>query len=809
MDKHGKPNKNSKNAKQNRKPKRDRNNRHDTDTGSKQDKSAQYEKALRKLLASPEYKPMRSRDMAYLLNIPHKQFYDFRGVLEDLKEEGLVVRGTDARFRRPDQEEKLLVGTVDIAMAGHAFLLPEDPDEPDVFIPPDRLLDAFDGDKVQVRVVEPFAGGRGGRNGRGDRRTSGEVVAVVERARTRLVATMLKNGKAVVEDPRNRYEFAIHLSPDASAKSASQAAKSARLRRNAAKAGKLVTAASVRLKVGEGATLPPTGTKVLIEVTSWPLDPKGPQAEVVEVLGPSGDPDTETAAILAENDAPGPFPDDLLHEARRLVRDLPPEEVIGRLDVRGEICCTIDPQDARDFDDALGIKQNPDGSLIVDVHIADVAHYVTPGSLLDEEARDRSTSIYLPERVIPMLPEEISNDICSLRPQEDRPAKTVRLHYHPDGDRIGYSIHRSIIRSRRRFTYEEVRDLISQPELAAAFDDQELLERVKLLHGLAMNLRQRRLDGGAIELNLAEHRVVIDGDGKAVAMEKVEHDFSHQLVEEFMLAANRALAEWAAANGLPALHRMHPPPKEERVEELAEYLTASGYKFKPPFQRRKLMEVIKKAAGKPEEHAINLMILKSFQQATYGPDPDVGHFALNFSKYMHFTSPIRRYPDLYLHQMLDRAFANGAAKANKLPKKLRKLVRVDADNLEQLGYHTSSRERRAMRIEEEVKDFRRLELLSRAKDREFDAVVTGIKRFGIFVEIVGYFVESMIPKVALAKKGFSTREELPPQVAGKKKLERQSMAGDPGFHIGQLVRVRVRQVDLAARQCELDFLGLA
>lgn len=764
-------------------------------------KNDQYKKALLGLFADKRYRPMRSREMAHLLDIPKKEFHDFRGVLEELRQREQIIRGKDARWRLPAQEKEV-VGDIDIAMAGHAFVIPVDPEEQDVFVPPDSLLDAFDGDTVRVMVTEAER--------RGERRLSGRVVEVVKRARTRIVARMIPRSRAVIEDPRNHYEFNIELSPDTPAKSASQAAKSQRRRRNAERAGLEPTKASVRLTVGDDHELPQPGQKVLLEVLTWPLDPEGPRAVIIEVLGPSGDPDTETAAILAENNAPGPFPPDVIRDARRLERELTPEELAGRLDCTEELCCTIDPTDARDFDDALGIREDADGNLVVDVHIADVARYVVPKSDLDKKARDRSTSIYLPERVIPMLPEEISNDICSLRPLEVRPAKTVRLKYTPEGERIGYSIHRSVIRSRHRFTYGEVRDLVEHPALAEQFPDQELLQCVMRLYGLAMKLRERRLSGGAIELNLSEFRVVIDADGQAVAMEKVEHDFSHQLVEEFMLAANRAVAEWAASNGLPALHRQHPAPKEERVEELAEYLNASGYTFKPPLQRKKLMKVIEKAAGKPEEHAINLMILKSFQQAVYGPEADVGHFALNFAKYMHFTSPIRRYPDLFLHQMLDRAFELGAAKANKLPKKLRKLVQVQSDdNLETLGHHCSSRERRAMRIEEAVKDFRRLELLSKATDRDFEAVVTGVKKFGIFVEISGYFVESMIPKIALAKKGYSTREELPPPAAGsKKKTARPKMAGDPGFHIGQVVRVRVRKVDLAARQCDLDFLGV-
>lgn len=764
------------------------------------DSQEKYRLDLRALFGDPGYRPMRSRDMAYLLGVPKHEFRAFRGVLEELREDGLAVRGRDSKWRVAGRE-KILAGVIDIAMAGHGFLLPDDPDEPDVHIAGDSMLDAFDGDRVSVRVVDA---------GRGGRRLSGVVMEVLGRARTRIVANMLATGKAETEDPRNHFQFDIVFSPETPVKTASQSAKSQRRRRNAAKTG-VVIPASPRLSVGDAGggapPLPRAGTKVLIDVLAWPNDPGGAKAQIVEVLGPSGDPDTETAAILAENGAPGPFPESVLAETRRLARDLSPEEGKRRFDLTGDLCCTIDPGDARDFDDALGIRGDGDGGFVADVHIADVAHYVVPGSALDAEARDRSTSIYLPERVIPMLPEELSNDVCSLRPDEERPAKTVRIRFDADGKRLNYSIHRSVIRSRRRFTYEEATALVSDPEAGAAFPDRELRDCLVNLHALAMKLRARRLAAGSIELNLEEFRVVIDADGRATTLEKVESDSSHQLVEEFMLAANQAVAEWCVDNGLPVLHRQHPPPKEERVEELAEFLTASGYPFTPPFRRKKLMDVVARVRGRPEEHAVNLMILKSFQQAVYGPDPAIGHFALDFPRYLHFTSPIRRYPDLHLHQMLDLAFAAGSDKAHKLPKKLQKAV-LPKENLEQLGIHASGRERRAMRIENEVKDFRRLELLSKTRVREFDAVVTGIKKFGIFVEVCGYLVESMIPRAELLRKGFSSREEPPPHLAARGgKAKRRRMTGDPGFYIGQVVRVRVKTVDLAARLCGLEFLG--
>jgi ribonuclease R len=763
--------------------------------------------------------------MARDLGIAPEDFHDFRQVLEYLRQDGLVIRGKDARWHlagkapRPrtvtkkprwhmpakerrleldddvDVGDKILEGTIDITLSGNAFLLPDNPTDPDVFLSPDAILDAFDGDRVRVVVKTD------------SRRPYGLVKAVLARANPRVVARILPSGKAVTEDPRNHYEFNLVPSPDAPTRSASQAAKSQRRRRIAGEGSR---GDSGRYSTPGGIVEPPpAGQKVLMEVVSWPASPEGPRARIVEILGPAGDPDTETASILAGYNAPGPFPPEVLQAARTLARSGKVDLTTGRLDLTGAVTLTIDPVDARDFDDALSISPGKNGVMIVDVHIADVSHYVQPGTPLDLEARERATSIYLPERVLPMLPEELSNDVCSLRPGEVRPVKTVRLHFDAKGNRTSYSIHRSLIRSRHRFTYEEVRDLLNQPSLGRDFPDPEVWESLQALHELASRIREKRLAHDTVELNLAEYRVVIDAHGLAQGLEAVEHDFSHQLVEEFMLAANRAVAEWAAANGLPVLHRQHPSPKEDRLAELSEYLTASGYVFKPPFNRHKLVKVVAAARGTPEEHAINLMILKSFQQAVYGPDPDIGHFALVFSKYLHFTSPIRRYPDLHLHQMLDRAFTE--AGSERLPKRLSHLVQAGED-LAKLGQHTSARERRAMRIEEEVKEFRRLELLSRATNRDYQAVVTGVKKFGVFVEVAGFFVESLLPRVDLARHGFSTRLELPPLAVkdGKKpKKERRVFAGDPGFHIGQTVRVRVKKIDLSSRRLELDFLGLA
>ncbi len=724
--------------------------------------SDDLETRILETLGQTDYNPRRSKELSRDLGVSKKAYRTFRDILKRLEREGKLVRQRGGRWALADPS-RTVVGRVQIASAGYGFLIPDDPSRDDVFLPEQYLGSALQGDRVKVSVEQ--------RRGK-DIRHFGRVLEVIERGQPRIVALIEKDGTARPEDPKNPYAFAL---------------------------------------TSDSAAVEPD-RKVLLEITRWPGETDEPEGRVLEDLGPAGEPDTETAAILASYDAPGPFPEPVKREVANLARAASPSTGDERLDLADAVTVTIDPEDARDFDDALSLEAKPDGRLVLGVHIADVSWFVKPDTRLDEEARDRATSIYLPERVIPMLPEELSNDLCSLRPDEAHLTKSVFLHYDGDGKRTNYTIHRSRIRSQRRFTYEEVAHLLApEDEKRAPTPDEEslrgreapaVLEALQGLHRLSRQLRKDRLGSGALELHLPEFRLILDEEGHAEGLEEVPHDYSHQLVEEFMLAANVALAEWCAANGVPALHRIHEPPDEEQFEELAEFLTACGYPFKRPYKRERLKAILEQARGRPEEHAINLAILRSFKQAVYGPQHDIGHFALDFAHYMHFTSPIRRYPDLHLHQMLDRSFSDGA---HKLPKRLRQPPRVSHNVLDQLGSHASQRERRAMKIEEGVKDFRRLEFLSRQEQREFKAVVTGIRKFGIFVEIEDYFVEGMIPRWMLARAGFAAREEAPGTPG--KPTRRQAKAR-PGFHLGQEVEVRITKIDLAARLCEMEFLGV-
>lgn len=703
----------------------------------------EIQKLILDFMSKDNYEPCRTKEMARKLGISKDQQADFRRAIRDLKHKRKVHRIRGSRWGMVARE-KCITGKISITRSGCGFLLPDDPAREDIYIGENNLGAALNGDRVEVIVDSPKGSGY---------RSFGTVVGIVERASPRFVAIITPDLKAQADDPKNPFTYDIEDAPDG-------------LKRD---------------------------IKVIMETTNFPGEGQDPSGKVIEILGPAGAADTETAAILEGFKAPGEFPEEVKEEVRNIAASHPMEDRTGRLDMTDLITVTIDPETARDFDDALSIEEKEDGSLIVGVHIADVAHFVKSESKLDDEACDRSTSIYLPGRVIPMLPEELSNDLCSLRPQEERFVKTVFIEYSPDGERKGFHIHRGVIKSRRRMTYPEVKNLLSDEKLAEEFEDKELLKRLELLNSLAHTLRERRMNKGSIELNMPEYVILLTEEGDVEGMELVEHDFSHRLVEDFMLAANICVAEWCHENGMPVLHRVHDAPDEEATEELADFLNASGYIFKKPFKRERLQDVIDKAFEKPEQHAINLAILKSFKQAVYAPDSDIGHFALNFPHYMHFTSPIRRFPDLFLHQTLDRAFSKTG---DKLPKKLHKAL-SPVCSLEKLGEHCSGMERRAMKIEEAVKDFRRLELLNKTEEKEFSAVVTGVRKFGVFVEIENYFVEGMLPRWMVEKLGYTTREKIPGRNTG---------LASKGFHLGQKVIVGIKKIDLSARVCEMELL---
>ncbi|MFM8892709.1 MAG: ribonuclease R family protein [Planctomycetia bacterium] len=474
--------------------------------------------------------------------------------------------------------------------------------------PATATLDAATGDTVRVRLSRSRDAGRPG--------PAGEVVEVVARRTTRFVGSYF------------------------------EAAGGAWVRIDGTQFARPVAVGDPGAKGVHG------DDKVVVEMVRFPTHLRDGEGVVVEVLGPAGKPGVDTLTVIHEFALPGPFPDVALAEARRQAERFREEVPEGRRDLTDRVIVTIDPADARDFDDAISLERIERGHWLLGVHIADVSHFVEEGSPLDQEARARGTSVYLPDRVIPMLPEIVSNNLASLQPGRVRFARTCWIEFSPDGLPVHAEEERTAIQSRRRFTYEEVDVFLADPltEAVAMPDDvRGLLGRMR---DLARLLRGWRMARGSLELSMPEVKVDLDRDGRVRGAHVVENTESHQIIEEFMLAANEAVATMLAAAGSGFLRRIHAAPDPRKLRQLTEFVSELGFEVDTLESRFELQRLLGMARGRPEEHAVHYAVLRSLARAVYGPDPD-GHYALASDCYCHYTSPIRRYPDLTVHRALE------------------------------------------------------------------------------------------------------------------------------------------------------------
>jgi len=496
------------------------------------------------------------------------------------------------------------------------------------------------------------------------------------------------------------------------------------------------------------------------------------------VLGHTGSPGVDILAIIRKHHLPTKFADQTLAEVEKIAETIPATEIAKRLDLRSQFIITIDPDDAKDFDDAVNVDELPDGGWRLGVHIADVSHYVRPGGPLDREAQARGNSVYLVDRVLPMLPEKLSNNMCSLRPCEDRLTQTCLIEFTSKLTMRKVEFRSSVIHSRHRLTYKEAFARLQSPDGA-----DELTGQLKKMWRLAARLRAQRFAHGALDLNFPEVKVRLGPDGKPLRIEKVVYDISHQLIEEFMLVANEAVARHLCEAQVPCVYRIHEDPDLTKLKEFREYAQSYGYKVGDVTHRSQLQKLLATVSGKPEEYAIHLRLLRSLKQARYSPKP-VGHYGLSKKYYTHFTSPIRRYADLIVHRTL----------AQRVTLPLLELTKT--------AEHISQTERTAAEAEKESVELKKMEYfeqqLQTGKREALDAVVTTVRNFGVFVELTESLVQGLV-HVSTLDDDFYRYDEIRERLVGK--------TSKRVIQIGDKFRVQVERVDIFKRQIDFRVAG--
>lgn len=609
----------------------------------------------------------------------------------------------------------------------------------DIFVPLKSTLDAASGDTVVVRVSR----NRRDVSEKGAPKIAGEIIKIVERSTHQFVGLYKEEeGAALVEVDGKIFAQAVPVG-DPGAKGAAP------------------------------------GDKVVIEMVQFPSHYDVGEAVITEVLGKRGAPGVDTLSIIREFDLPEAFPEDVV-EASREQAELFNEEIGDRLDLTETTIITIDPVDARDFDDAISLEKLDNGHWRLGVHIADVSHFVQPRSALDREARERATSVYLPDRVIPMLPEVISNNLASLQPNKVRYTQTAFIEFNEAGVPVHSEFYRSAIKSCRRFTYEEVDEYLANAEAWRSKLSPAVFELLSRMHTLAMILRRRRLELGALELTLPEVKIDLDRRGEVVGAHVVQNTVSHQIIEEFMLAANEATARLLNDRGLPFLRRIHEQPDLRKLQALNGFVKELGIEVDDLQSRFEIKRVVAEVAGKAEEHAVNYAVLRSMQKAVYSPVEE-GHYALNSEHYCHFTSPIRRYPDLTVHRMIE-AICRG------------KKPVADFDRQMLLGEHCSDREQRAEKAERELTKVKLLTYLSKKIGLRMQAVITGVEEFGLFAQGIEMPAEGLVRTDALGD-DFYRFDAATHSLVGYRAGNR--------YRLGDRVEVEVAHVDIDRR--ELDF----
>ncbi len=727
------------------------------------------ERRLLKFLRSPEYQPMNKSELARALGVSPKQRQSLRHILSELESSGKLRQIKKGRYVPRKGGGGEAVGILRFQPAGHAFVDPERGREKGVFVPREATGTGLHGDKVIVRVQK-----RGGaphwtkhikndqvrgrleqKFSRGDGSAEGRVIKVLERRNDAVIGTFRRRGKFAYAQPDDPLlPPTVELDP-----------------------GALPSPA------------PEPGDKVVVAIEHWESRRNHPRGKVTEVLGPPDTPGIDILQVIYARRLPREFPAAVLAEAAKFPDHVTEEDLAGREDWRRRPVFTIDPDDARDFDDAILVERRKGGGWELAVHIADVSHYVKPGSKLDREARGRGNSTYLADRVIPMLPEALSNGLCSLVPGEDRLTHAAVMRFDKGAVLQSVKFHKAVIRSARRFTYKEAYALMRNPDASDSFSG-----RLEVAWELASKLRERRFAEGGLDLDMPEVRAVLNKKGRPVALERIEYDESHQLIEEFMLAANEAVAKHTKDKLKPSIYRAHEEPDADKLFDYRQLALGYGYSIGDLSRREEIQKLLAAARGRPEEHAIKVGLLKSLKRASYDHHPE-GHYGLAKVNYTHFTSPIRRYADLVVHRVLGAITGSAPAKTPPL------------SQLEELAEHLSDTERNSADAEFETQKLKQLEFLwaearraGKKKPATHPALVHEVRRKGLFVELTDYFIKGLVAEGDLpeCRGGYWFDGTLSRFVGSRPKRV---------FQAGDTVEVAVAKVDFERRMVDFKIVG--
>ena len=707
----------------------------------------EYMNKLLSYMKEEAYKPLTVQELEEALGIEDSaDFKDFVKALVKLEEKGQVVRTRSNRYGLP-QKMNLVKGKLSGHAKGFAFVTPEDsPGADDIFIPPNETKNAMHGDIVLVRVSTESSGSR----------QEGTVEKIVERGITEVVGTYSES---------KHFGFVI---PDDK---------------------KIANDIFIPKNASSGAV---DGHKVVVKLTAYPEGRTSAEGEVIQILGHKNDPGVDILSVIYKHGLPLEFPEEVMKQANAVPDTIEESDIGSRRDLRGEMMVTIDSADAKDLDDAVTVSRLDNGNYKLGVHIADVSHYVTEDSPIDREAFDRGTSVYLVDRVIPMIPHRLSNGICSLNPQVDRFTLSCEMEIDESGKVVKHEIFESVIKTTERMTYHDVRKILVEK-------DEELMERYEPLvpmfqdmEKLAAILRKKRMTRGAIDFDFKEAKVLVDEEGHPSDVVLRERSVAEKLIEEFMLAANETVAEHFHWLKVPFLYRIHEDPKPEKLQRFFEFITNFGYIVRGSANSvhpRALQQIIEAVEGKPEEMVVSTVMLRSMQQAKYDPE-SLGHFGLSTEFYTHFTSPIRRYPDLIVHRLIRTYLING--KMNDETK-----AKWDA-LLPEIAEHTSKRERRAVEAERETDELKKAEFMLDKIGEEYQGIIGSVTNFGMFVELPNT-IEGLVHVSAMTDDYYRFDERQLAMIG-----ERTAKI----FRIGDEIAIRVANVNKDERAIDFEIVGM-